>query len=430
MMKNVRAYLLLLGSMVLILLLSGCPSPVGGNFGVERASEPTVAVDPARGVVVLTEPDGSETVVASEEDGELVEAEELTDYVVFDAPKSTGRHAGGASGPRAIILGVRSDGRPGVWILYSGGMVIVPEGDGDETSELLEVISEADGFRWDDGWDYEAAALSADGAVIVGTAENPDAWWLADYLGSTPKVAVWWNLYQKDDGRYVLSRARVVAEYPTWDFQEVKSSHRGHRFHHRIYFWLRWFLNRLGLWFFAWADDYLGDLAAADDLGDAELIEVFGDGTYGIYGYDKAGDFAQAVIDRWQVLSIEPTDPPGGGGGPGENLPPWPVTGPALTTPLSPENASFQLEINGQYTTKDNFDPDKDDVTFEVADVQKVSGSGTPPSVFVDTDGYFHVTWPNPDNLSGTFTTVRYWITTNDGVATTDPTVWIEVQYN
>jgi len=117
------------------------------------------------------------------------------------------------------------------------------------------------------------------------------------------------------------------------------------------------------------------------------------------------------------------------GSNPVVNNPPWPVTGPALTTPLSLGNTSFQLEINGQFTTKDNFDPDGDDVTFTITNEQLISGSVAPPTVNVDSDGFFHVFWPSPDTLTGTFATIRYTITTSDDIATTQPTKPIDVQY-
>ncbi len=315
-----------LSLLLLLLLLAGCPSPLTNNPSSNNYPEPSISVDPARGLAVLTEADGRETVISSTEDGGIVGCTTVIDYVVYDTD-DTSRHTYGRSGPRAVILGTRTDGRPGVWIVYPGGIVVVPEGDGsDPTSELLEVVSEADGFRWDDGWDYEALALSDDGRIIVGVAENPEAYWLADYLNSTPKVAVWWNLYDKGGERFFLSRARVVAEYPEWDFDEIQSDSRRTQRSRHFYRWIRRFMSRFGLWFFVWADDYLGDLASDEDLGDADLVESLGDGTYRIYGYNKDGDFAQAVITTRSVLNIEKTDPPGGVTG--DNLPPWAVVGP------------------------------------------------------------------------------------------------------
>ncbi|MDT8299392.1 MAG: hypothetical protein RQ801_13890, partial [Spirochaetaceae bacterium] len=186
-----------------VLLLSGCPSPLSYSGGSdEEAPAATVSVDPLRGVAVLTDEDGFETVIGSAEDGEIVNCVEVTDYIIVDEA-GAGRYARSGRHLRAVVLGVRSDGRPGVWMIYSGGIVVVPEGDsGDVTSELLEAASEGasegDGFRWDDGWTYEAAAISGDFRVIVGTAKNPDALWIADQLGTIPQVVVWWNLYEKD----------------------------------------------------------------------------------------------------------------------------------------------------------------------------------------------------------------------------------------
>ena len=262
-----------------LLLLSSCPSPLnytGDTVDTTKTAEATVAVDPVRGLAVLTEPDGSKTVIKSIEGDDTIGCEKVTDYVLFDTD-SGGRHQSGRNHPRAVILGVRTDGRPGVWIVYTGGIVIIPEGDGgDMTSELLEAVSDADGFRWDHGWIYEAMALSDDGKIIVGVAENPDAWWLADYLETTPRVVVWWNLVDKGNGVFYLSRARVVAKYPEWNMDDVKNDRdgRGYRWNHHHRYGLRWFLDRLGLWFFAWADNYVGDLAGPDELGDIKpLVE-------------------------------------------------------------------------------------------------------------------------------------------------------------
>ena len=390
----------------LALLISGCPSPLDGTRPTDISPEPTVTVDPARGVAVMTESDGSETVISSVEDGEAVDCLTVTDYVIFNSDDS-GRHASGGYGPRAIILGVRSDGRPGVWIVYYGGIVIVPEGDGsDRSSELLEAVSEADGFRWDNGWDYTAGAISGDGRIIVGTAENSGAHWLADYLGSTPKVVVWWNLYETEKGVFYLSPAKVVAEYPEWDFHEVRYGRRGHFRYRYLYRWLYRFFTRYGLWFYAWADDYLGDLATGDDLGDTDPVEVYGDGTYGIYGYDKEGDFALATIKPHRIVEIEKTDPPGNDPpDPPVNRPPWPVTGPAQE--VLGEGGSFRLTVtgdSGDITDPSQFDPDGDKVTY-TADRVGFDNTNTlyQPKLEIDNSGFASIVLDDSSPQDGGF---------------------------
>ena len=391
----------IIAALTVVLLLSGCPSPLsytGGSDDVTPSA--TVSVDPLRGVAVLTEEDGSETVIGSAENGEFVNCIEVTDYIIVDE-SGAGRYARSGRHLRAVVLGVRSDGRPGVWMVYSGGIVVVPEGDsGDVTSELLEAASEGDGFRWDDGWSYDAAAISDDFRVIVGTAKNPDALWIADQLGTIPQVVVWWNLYEKDDGRFFLSRARAVAEYPEWNLDEVKSNrHRDIRMRHIIR-WLRWLFDRLGLWFFAWADDFLGDLAGEDVLGDLKPVETVGDGTYGIFGYDKEGDFARASITQRMVLDIEKTDPPID---PNENLPPWPVTGPTTLfgyVKVYETQPWIQLEVGGS-TDPADFDPDDGDtVTFEIASISTKNSDSTidqyiQENVLISNDGILSIVWDN-----------------------------------
>jgi hypothetical protein len=361
MKSRILSTLTILTIILLAFLLSGCPSPVGFSGSDTGSVQPaTVAYDESRGLVVLTESDGSETVVSSLEGNQSIDCVDVTDYVLFDSDSSSRHSMGFGGGPRAIILGLRSDGRPGVWVLYHGGIVVIPEGDtGDSSSQLLEVVSEADGFRWDDGWDYTAIALSEDGRIIVGMAENPDAEWLASQLGSTPKVVVWWNLVDKGNGSFFLSRARVVAEYPEWDFHTVRSGRSGRDSHwyRYVWRWFRWFFDRLGLWFFAWADDYLGDLA--EDPLSIEDVDV-----YAIRGYDKAGDLAEALITPYRVLSIAKADVVD----PDENLPPWPVTGPVGALgfiEVSSETPWIQLEVGGS-TNPADFDPDGDDVIFNI----------------------------------------------------------------
>ena len=318
--------------------------------------------------------------------------------------------------PRAVILGVRTDGRPGVWIVYPRGIVVIPEGDGgDMTSELLEAVSDADGFRWDHGWIYEAMALSDDGKIIVGVAENPDAWWLADYLETTPRVVVWWNLVDKGNGVFYLSRARVVAKYPEWNMDDVKNDRdgRGYRWNRHHRYWLRWFLDRLGLWFFAWADNYLGDLAGPEELGDIKPVVKEIDDIYAVYGHDKDGDFAKAKITPYKVLSIEKTDPPVDPDPPVNN-PPWPVTGPTDPQDLT-SGMSFKLEVSddqGIIDNPDNFDPDGDDVEFTAILSRPFGSPGADPDVKISSDGTFYIDVWDPD-IAGYFG--YYEITISDG---------------
>ena len=424
--KSVRTAAFI-GLVLLALLLAGCPSPLdytGGTAGAE--SQPAVEIDETLGVAVFTDEDGSRTRITSQEGDESVDCVEVSDFVV--AGGSAALHSSGSGrGPRAVVIGKRGDGRPGVWLVYPGGIVVVPEGDdGDVTSELLEAASDADGFRWDDGWSYDAAAISDDFRIIVGVAENPEAEWLAEYLGTTPKVVVWWNLYERD-GKYHLSRAHVVAEYPEWSFEEAHHGGRGHR--HQMQHWLRWFFDHLGLWFFAWADDYMGDLAGEDVLGGDKPVETVGDGTYGIFGYDKDGDYARASITPFKVLDIEKTDLPEDPGDPGENKAPWPVTGPTGISLLSEGNQSLTLELRdgdgNLITDPADFDPDQDPVTFEVVLVS-IDNPAFAPLVEVSPAGVFQITVWEPE-YSGSYVNATYQISTTDGDLTTAPEANITV---
>jgi len=413
-----------------VLVLSSCPSPLGVAVDDGSSAEVvTVSLDSSRGLVVLTESDGSETVITAVEGNESIGCEAITDYVVFNN-SSAGRSLSGGFSPRAVILGVRSDRRPGVWVVYPNGIVVIPrDDDGNTTSELLEAVSEADGFRWDDGWTYDAVALSEDGKIIVGIAENPDASCLTDYLETEPKVVVWWNLIDKGDGVFFLSRARTVAEYPDWNLDDVKFDRNGHghQWHHRFMQWIRWFLDKRGLWFFAWADNYLGDLAGPKELGDIKPVVIESDGTYAVYGFDKGGDFAKALISPFEVLSIEKSDPlvdPH----PKKNRPPWPVTGPAVYQTLTAVNNSFTLVLrdsDNKLLAPGEFDPDGDAVKM-FATLKSIDNPAVIPVVTITPEGVFSVAWA-PELL---YLFATYSVTVSDGEFETPSTVDISVFFD
>ena len=387
----------LFGLMVtaVVLILTGCPSPFT-DLSDSGAYKSTATIDTQR--MVFIEEDGTETPLLPPEDGG---PEDIVDFAVLD--DSTGsRNADDGTRVRVIILG-RRHGRTAVWVMYRyGGMIVLPNEDGDE-GELMELV-EAESWGLD-GWEYDARALSSDGKVIIGQFVRPDGWEFSEELGDVPdpKIAVWWNLYEKEweqggetVSKLVVSRARpmILMEEPTVDESFARCAGSQSRWNRE---WLerlfRYLVERIASGILDASWNFMADVDGFVDAADVE--GGVPDGFYVAEGVDRNGTASWAWFTTSSMEDIleapdDPSDPPNG-----DNHAPWPISGPSAKVEYQIGDV-ISLEVTDDQgniiTDFENFDPDAgDSVSFE-AEVVGMAAGGTVPEVTV-VDGEMSIEW-------------------------------------
>ncbi len=411
------------------LLISGCPSPVNGIFTGSDGSQPyettaRVIVDPAGGLVFVEE-DGTETPVSAIVNGVPDGPVELIDYTVLDDSPGTGRSSSTEKLIRCVVIGRRSDGKSGIWVIYRRyGVIVVPNEDGIEDSALMELV-EVNGSPWlGDDWVYDAKAISEDGLIIIGQLSRPDGW---EYLTGDvpePSIGVWWSLHYIDN-KLVISRARpiLLMNEPIQDTSDTRCSYR-----QRYREWLERLIEWIQAYFLDQAWNYLADVTEFVEYDDVE--GGIPDGYYVIAGPDKHGVDAWAWITRKSVENIvdAPDDP-------SVNNPPWEVTGP-IARQWVEQGVTFLLEVSdlsdppNVYVSPGPFDPDGDTVSFEVIPVSIVPDHpeipGFTPEATAE-NGVFSMVWhPVYD---GTQHQITFMVKTSDGTDETlsDPIIRVTV---
>ena len=304
-MKKLMPILIIL----LITIFISCNNSMGSDAAVspDEAEGAYLLTDTSKGVVFVDET-GAETVVKSVENGETVVCKEVIDYKLLNEEENLSKSSVKTVGrKRAVILGYRDDGFPGLWIVYSGGIVRpVVNSEDIETSELLEMAEARQPLFKHFGWTYKALDMAVNGneIIIAGYAENEDG---IPLLGIDPgtTIGMYWSVIEDEDGYYHISRAKVVGykDNDWWKRYRKEIRKPGYR-----YRW-RW-LHSLRLFFFGWYDKYL-TMTESVEVGENP-------GEFEIKGTDDEGTASVATVTAWKVLSIEeapddpgPTDPAG-----------------------------------------------------------------------------------------------------------------------
>ena len=297
-MKKLMPILIIL----LITIFISCNNSMGSDAAVspDEAEGAYLLTDTSKGVVFVDET-GAETVVKSVENGETVVCKEVIDYKLLNEEENLSKSSVKTVGrKRAVILGYRDDGFPGLWIVYSGGIVRpVVNSEDIETSELLEMAEARQPLFKHFGWTYKALDMAVNGneIIIAGYAENEDG---IPLLGIDPgtTIGMYWSVIEDEDGYYHISRAKVVGykDNDWWKRYRNEIKKPGYR-----YRW-RW-LHSLRLFFFGWYDKYL-TMTESVEVGENP-------GEFEIKGTDDEGTDSVATVTAWKVLSIEeaPDDP-------------------------------------------------------------------------------------------------------------------------
>jgi len=272
---------------------------------VQRA--PAVETDPVRNRAVYVSENGVRTDIESvEPDGTVVTCVDAEGIVVADSevaadPMSRKASFAPASLVKAIVIGMRSDGNPGIWIILKNGTILPAENefDGKKTSRLPESDDRDGILRGPFGWRYFITGISEDGGMVVGYAKNEKGFHNGKVTvdpGTT--IGVYWKVTKKPKHPYVsVGRARVIgvldpAKLPQWNGRWSR--------------WIGWIVrnprSQLQLFFAGYYDTYL---VMADSVSFDPAKEL-----YSVPGTDQDGQKAVATIDTQNRISITPVTVP------------------------------------------------------------------------------------------------------------------------
>jgi hypothetical protein len=308
-MKRALRFISLTG---LAFLLFSCPMAQVGvspdsatSPGASRPEmQPSIMTDSARTQAVYIDEKGARIdITAQEPDGSVVRATQAIGLALMaDAGSSARAAAGDGDQLRALVIGTRSDGAPGVWAILRNGTVLPAAEDsaGKSTSALPQCDDRDHGLRGWFGWKYYVTGISDDGLMIVGYAKNEKGFHLGVVKiepGTT--VGVYWRVKKISHRPHVrIEPARVIGTLDTTPFPK-KNGHRS-----------RWIdalrLSRLPgiqLFFLKYFTSYLimADAVSRDAAKDL----------YVVTGTDQDGDDATATIDRLNRIVITPAPPAG-----------------------------------------------------------------------------------------------------------------------
>ncbi len=279
---------------LLILVLASCylPQNPGQLDGTETGLQLSVMTDKSREQGVYVNEDGDRFDIVSKEgpDGEVVKCVEALDIIPVSSGDGAASKSFGGSGPvKALILGKRGDGYPGVWeVLNDDSIVPVSSNESGEKNSKAGDSCEVDwlihGFF---GWQYHIVFPflgpdSEDGYIFVGYAENTRGidfggkWKIEE--GTT--VAVYWRL-EKKKHHYHLSRARIIGEpkenYTKWKKDKDKEFPHRNRYRHSVFVhFLRYLFDSYKFFFFDSFETYLVDVLDAEYDTDKDKYLVTG----------------------------------------------------------------------------------------------------------------------------------------------------------
>jgi hypothetical protein len=323
---KMRTFAGLVGLLLAILLVISCSMPQGpaglsSQSPVDETTLLTVETDAARGRGIYVNEAGQRQDIQSFEDNEdrtvsCVQAIAILPMSPVVAARGMGRQAPDV---KAVIIGLRDDGRPGVWAVNVDDSIhpLFLKESGRSCSLLPESEARGGGMRGLFGWNYTPIAARSDGngdLLIVGEALNEKGIDLGPwFIEADTRVGIYWKLIRHHRrGFYHVSSARVIGTPPESPWSGY--GNRGRHHHGYTYGFYGHFLSSLRLFFLSYYEAYLVDLNVAPDDPD-NLEEFRWDNDAGLYivrGIDQDGDPALASISPDETIVISKEEPTGG----------------------------------------------------------------------------------------------------------------------
>jgi hypothetical protein len=280
-MKNWSASLAAATVLALLVLSACAPPSVDESIAAAKNEQVTLSVenDLVRGQAIFVNEEGERIDIAASDDDGMARCVEATDIIVIEGGSSA--RAASHRRIKAVVIGRRHDGRPGIWQITTKNEVEPVEMPTGKKSASLPDSDDVGGkIGGLFGWSYTPVAgeIGRDGELfVVGVAENLEGrriWRWTIEAGTT--VGVYWTLRLTDDGGYVIATlARVVGvpfSWQGWNKKEISTavtSPKGDCVNYRLWS----ILTSLRLFFLAWYDNYLTDLPGFTSIHEKELEE-------------------------------------------------------------------------------------------------------------------------------------------------------------
>jgi CARDB len=291
-----------------ILLIFSCSMPLNPEMGSgfteydESLQALSVETDASRNIGIYITEKGTRIDITSYEDSEerIVNCVDVIDIksIKYSSLNSYDRTSLEFN-VKALILGKRDDGNPGIWEVHTDDTIhpIMISADGKSSSLLMETDENEGRIGKFFGWNYNVTAISDDLKMIVGYTENLDGINRGRWrIEPGTRIGVYWRLGSVRYGRFNgVSRARVIGEPIKPNNLPSFSNKRIERFFH-------YFINRFRLFFIKWLDAYLvtPEKVIYNETGDL----------YEVTGIDQDNEKAIARIDNNNNIIITKTDPP------------------------------------------------------------------------------------------------------------------------
>jgi hypothetical protein len=316
-MKKEKHVLLPLLMQLAALLALSCSLPQGPGDQSPASAVLAVTTDASRNQGIYVNENGLKADILGyeEQEGRTVKCVEAVSIVpMSQSSASPLMGLKGGTVVKALVLGVRDDGRPGIWEIDADDSIHpVKTWKGWSSSCLPDSEDRGGALRGLFGWKYFPIALRADGAgtaLIVGKAVN-DGFKLGQYwsIEKGTTVGVYWKLQVGSHKHFVLvSPARVIGI----GLEQAQLRHWKPRPPHGR---ASLVLSSLNLFFLSYYEDYLTELKVTrEDPGNQEAFYWDAkEAVFGVKGLNKSQDAVIAKISREDVISFVADVPPDGG---------------------------------------------------------------------------------------------------------------------
>jgi hypothetical protein len=318
----------LMGISLCLLLLSSCSQLVGpAQSATEQPiQKATMSIDTdlSRGQGVYVNEKGARIDIVSQEgeEGASVSCVEALKIVEVDPGSASATASHLSARPKqllkALVLGRRHDGFPGIWLIFNDDSIHVVE-DNEEGGKCSK-LAETKELNWllhgIFGWVYHAQTLlgpdSQGGFIIVGYAENPKGFDIGRWeIEPGTTVAVYWRLLPNPHGFFRLSRARIIGQ-PSAAYakhwKEIDQEFHGKSYRHHLNRFLHSVFSSFRLFFLDWFDLYLTNFTSAsyDKQKDVYLVTGPAEGP----AVKMEGQTGTATIELDGIITIvlEPTN--------------------------------------------------------------------------------------------------------------------------
>ncbi len=307
-----RLLLLLLLPIVSVLFVA-CPMPqlgMGPSKSAADGTDPTappagqiaVVNDTERNQAVYINENGVHFDVVAEEypGGPMVKCVEVADFTLVPPSEDSE-----ALEVKAIVAGTRDDGMPGVWEIHSDDTILIPQpetatADGSRSIVGGDLTTLPEGIQIRFGWRFHVSAVSGDGRMLVGYADNPNGVTIGGVqIPSGTTIGVYWRVYRLPYTRIcIVSPPRIIGSFEPQPMP-TKWATQWHG--------LSILLAQLKLYLTGTLQSYL--VKATAFCVDPASAAAASAGVYCVMGTNQDGLPAEARIDRYGAVTMQVTVP-------------------------------------------------------------------------------------------------------------------------